>query len=459
MHLSSDKPPCVTNTDGFTSFQDYTGYPSYDSPVITSFQSPVITAPIQYELRGPLSNNVAPVKTETTEEKASTRRIFSNKSTEASRNENSDTGASSSKAQGIISDIAEPVKYNAAEQQTSSIYAYNGNAGMLYNSSVRDDEVQGVFTGRNETTSFAAKPLGKVTATFHQAYSPQESNEGHENYNSQRNRTENAKQIDNSTGLRNLFTGRSDSSSSTPPFYQPYSPKDRNSVNAINLQNNETRKDENVFNNSTQNEGLTGRGNSSLSTTPPFHQFDSAKEKDKHYVMISRHNEKGSEETGLIEGVRSVFQGRNVSSPFTSHFIEKGNRTAHETDSVNEGNERNSHPLENHPLDGHDYRDEIEKEAVEQEKEADQKAEKESLVQQDDDDDRDLEEDDDVDNYDEHSDDYIAVENTQHTEGKSFKQKFAEGDPASYSFAVSPKVYPGMCPPCRKCQILAISHS
>lgn len=401
-------------------FQDYAGYPSYDSPVMTSFQSPPITAPIQYELKAPLSNNVAPVKTEETEEKASTRRIFSNKSTEASRNENSNIGPSSSKAQAIISDLEEPVKYNAAEQQTSASYAFNGSAGMLYNSSVRDNEVKGYLTGRNETTSFTAKPVGDVTITFHQPYSSRESNEGHANDNSQRNRTENA--------------------------------KNRNKVNAINSQKNETGKEENVFNNSTQNEGLSGRGNSSLATSRPFHQFDSAKEKDKHYVMTWRHNEKESEEISLIEGMRGVFQGRNASAPFRPHFIEN------EADSLIEGNGKNSHPLENHTFDGLDYKDETEKEAVEQEKQADEKAEK-SPAQQDNDDDRDLDDDDDIDNDDERSDGYNTVENTQHTVGKSFKKKFANSDPASHSFAVSPKVYPGMCPPCRKCQIFAISHS
>ncbi|XP_015754878.1 PREDICTED: probable ribosome production factor 1 [Acropora digitifera] len=141
--------------------------------------------------------------------------------------------------------------------------------------------------------------------------------------------------------------------------------------------------------------------------------------------------------------MRGVFQGRNVSTPLRPHFIEN------ETDSVKEGNERNSHPLENHPFGGLDYKDEIEKEAVEQEKRADEKAEK-SPAQQDNDDDRDLDDDDDIDNDDERSDDYNTVENTQHTVGKSFKQKFVDSDPASHSFAVSPKVYPGMCPPCPK---------
>ena len=115
----------------------------------------------------------------------------------------------------------------------------------------------------------------------------------------------------------------------------------------------------------------------------------------------------------------------------------------------------------------HDYKDEIEKEAVEQEKEADEKAEKEGSekqgtrhdgnIDEDEDDDVDDEDDDNEDddsndtrdedeNYDDDDDD----KEKGRFNDDSMKQENRIDNPADQSFAVSPRVLPGMCPPCRK---------
>ena len=119
----------------------------------------------------------------------------------------------------------------------------------------------------------------------------------------------------------------------------------------------------------------------------------------------------------------------------------------------------------------HDYKDDIEKLAVEQEKEADEKAEKEGSEKQGtrhdgnidedvddedddvDDDDDDNEDDDSNDTRDEDENDY---DDDDDDKGKgrfnddSMKQGNRIDNPADQSFAVSPRVLPGMCPPCRK---------
>lgn len=121
----------------------------------------------------------------------------------------------------------------------------------------------------------------------------------------------------------------------------------------------------------------------------------------------------------------------------------------------------------------HDYKDEIEKEALEQEKEADEKAEKEGSEKQgtrhggnivEDVDDEDEDEDDDVDDDDDIEDDdsnYTRDEDESDNNDDDDKEKGRFNDdsltqenrvnnPADQSFAVSPRVLPGMCPPCRK---------
>lgn len=118
----------------------------------------------------------------------------------------------------------------------------------------------------------------------------------------------------------------------------------------------------------------------------------------------------------------------------------------------------------------HDYKDEIEKEAVEQEKEADEKAEKEGSEKQgtrhdgnidedvddeDDDvgdDDDEHEDDDSDDTRDEDENDYDDDDDKENGRFNdvSLKQENRVNNPADQSFAVSPRVLPGMCPPCRK---------
>ena len=117
----------------------------------------------------------------------------------------------------------------------------------------------------------------------------------------------------------------------------------------------------------------------------------------------------------------------------------------------------------------HDYKDKIEKEAVEQEKEADEKAEKEGSEKQGtrqdgnidedvDDDDDDLDDDDD-DEDDDSNDTRDGDENDNDDDDDKEKGRFNDDsmkqenridNPADQSFAVSPRVLPGMCPPCRK---------
>ena len=113
----------------------------------------------------------------------------------------------------------------------------------------------------------------------------------------------------------------------------------------------------------------------------------------------------------------------------------------------------------------HDYKDEIEKEAVEQEKEADEKAEKEGSEKQgtrqggnidedddvdDDDDDNEDDDSNDTRDEDENYDDDDNGKEKRRFNDDSMKQENKIDNPAHQPFAVSPRVLPGMCPPCRK---------
>ena len=168
------------------------------------------------------------------------------------------------------------------------------------------------------------------------------------------------------------------------------------------------------------------------------------------------------------EDDRGVFPENNVSSSFTTEFLgkenttvqqpkDKGDKNLPENDSLKEGNEKNAHQNEKHSSDETDYKDEIEKEAVEQEKEADKKAEQEGPQNDEDDDDDDSDDndddnddDDDDDDDDERSNNGDIEEDIGHSSKDSMKQDDGNSNPADKSFAVSPTIVPGMCPPCRK---------
>ena len=172
-----------------------------------------------------------------------------------------------------------------------------------------------------------------------------------------------------------------------------------------------------------------------------------------------------------------MFPERNYSSSFTSQFGGKESTAVHQTkekvdkkvpenDSSKKAEKEQSQTKAQDYSIEHDYKDDIEKEAVEQEKEADDKAEKEGAENQendytdgddddDDDDDDDVDDDsesDDIKDEDDHHDvDDDNEEEIGHFHKNSMKQDDRINNPADQSFAVSPTVVPGMCPPCRKC--------
>ena len=461
---------------GFQGYTNFPGYPSYDSPVIPSFQSPpVIATPLQYVVNAPLANNMAPVKPQSKEEKASTRRVFSNEM----------TAATQPRTQGIVSDpVTEPLKYNATEQSSVS---YDESEENSYNNHSQNDNVQGIFTARNVSTSFTPNFFGKVngslknqtgageklsnksvqkedlngvfseednfspttTPSSKKPYFPIESHKG---YVTNGTGTE-ENFYNNSASNKGVFSGRGElSSSSTPSMHQAYSQKESNDNYKPNSQKNETEIDEKFYNHSSLNESLSGlfsgKADSSSSITHSFHQPDSPKESKERYAINSRQSEEGNgkavynNQSANNEGAKVDFRFKNIPS-VKNQFIGQANKTAYGTDSVKEVNAADSLQTGNHTFEGHDYKDEIEKEAGEHhEKQADEKVEEPERLQMGDNNDHSV--------VNEHSDGTDNLENRQHSKEMLLKQNITDLNPAYHSFAVSPTVHPGMCPPCRK---------
>lgn len=119
-------------------------------------------------------------------------------------------------------------------------------------------------------------------------------------------------------------------------------------------------------------------------------------------------------------------------------------------DSTEKNDKKESEKREQTSSDEPDYKDEIEKEAVEQEKEADRKAEEEGDHHDDNDEDEDEDEEDEDDEDEQNDDDDDDPKEAGHSENNNTMQKDDINNPAEQTFAVSPTVLPGMCPPCRE---------
>lgn len=177
-------------------------------------------------------------------------------------------------------------------------------------------------------------------------------------------------------------------------------------------------------------------------TSQSFAGYSYKQNEDKFYHGSTEH-----------EDDKSAFSGRNDSSPFKAQLTEKENEDIPEKDSIKKAEKDESQKKEDKSSqsDEPDYKDEIEKEAVEQEKEADRKAEEEEgHNDDDDDDDEDDDSDDDEDDEDEQNNDDDDLKDEGRSVHHNTRQKDDINNPAEQSFAVSPKVLPGMCPPCRK---------
>ena len=183
-------------------------------------------------------------------------------------------------------------------------------------------------------------------------------------------------------------------------------------------------------------------------TSQSFAGYSYKQNEDKFYNMSTKH-----------EDDKNVFPGRNDSSSFKNDEFaekEKESNDISENDSVKKAEKEESQNKEQKSSDEPDYKDEIEKEAVEQEKQADRKAEEEEghHDDNDDDDDDDDDEDDDSDDEDDedepNDDEDEDLKSEGHSPHDNTRQKDDINNPAEQSFAVSPTVLPGMCPPCRK---------
>lgn len=129
------------------------------------------------------------------------------------------------------------------------------------------------------------------------------------------------------------------------------------------------------------------------------------------------------------------------------------NSTKHEDDKEDpseENDNKESRKKEQTSSDEPDYKDEIEKEAVEQERKADQKAEEEGDHNDDNDEDDDEDEEDEDDEDEQNDDDEDDSKEEGHSGSANTTLKDDINNPAEQSFAVSPTVLPGMCPPCRE---------
>ena len=184
-------------------------------------------------------------------------------------------------------------------------------------------------------------------------------------------------------------------------------------------------------------------------TEQSFAGYDFKQNEDKFYSSTGKHDDENKE-----------FLTKNDSNPLTTQLIlENENDHVQENNSITPTRENDKENVKQQKSSEEpNYKDEIEKEAVEQEKEADRMAENEEHKddEDDDDDDNDNDDDDDDDNDDEEDDedDDERNDNDDNHQGQHAPDNKGQKDdiynPANQSFSVSPTVLPGMCPPCRK---------
>jgi len=157
-----------------------------------------------------------------------------------------------------------------------------------------------------------------------------------------------------------------------------------------------------------------------------------------------------ADEFAEYNGTEQSFAGYSYKQNEEKYYDSSTKQEDNKDDSSEEDENIESQKKEQTSSDEPDYKDEIEKEAVEQEKEADRKAEDEGNHNDDNDKDDDDDEEDEDDKDEQNEDDDDDSKEEGHLENANTMQKDDLNSPAEQSFAVSPKVLPGMCPPCRE---------
>lgn len=159
-----------------------------------------------------------------------------------------------------------------------------------------------------------------------------------------------------------------------------------------------------------------------------------------------------ADEFAEYNGTAQSFAGYSYKKNEEKYYNSSTKHEDDKKDSSEENDNKESRKKEQTSSDEPDYKDEIEKEAVEQERKADQKAEQDGRHNDDndEDDDEDEEDEDDEDEQNDDDEDEDDFKEEGHSENASTTQKDDIYNPAEQSFAVSPTVLPGMCPPCRE---------
>ena len=153
-----------------------------------------------------------------------------------------------------------------------------------------------------------------------------------------------------------------------------------------------------------------------------------------------------ADEFAEYNGTEQSFAGYSYKQNEEKYY----NSSTKHKDDMDDSSKEDDKKKEQTSSDEPDYKDEIEKEAVEQEKEADRKAEEEEDHNDDNDEDDDDDEEDEDDEDEQYDDDEDDSKEEGHPENANTMQKDGINNPAEQSFAVSPTALPGMCPPCRK---------
>lgn len=157
-----------------------------------------------------------------------------------------------------------------------------------------------------------------------------------------------------------------------------------------------------------------------------------------------------ADEFAEYNGTEQSFAGYSSKQNEEKYYNSSTKHEDDKEDSSEEDDNKESQKKEQTSSDEQDYKDEIEKEAVEQEREDDRKAEEEGNHNDDNDEDDDDDEEDEDDEDEQNDDDEDESKEEGHSENANTMLKDDINNPAEQSFAVSPTVLPGMCPPCRE---------
>lgn len=199
----------------------------------------------------------------------------------------------------------------------------------------------------------------------------------------------------------------------------------------------------------TGNTGALPQTKDLISDVDEFEEYNGTAQSFAGY-SFKQNEEKFYNSSTKHEDDKSAFPTRNDSSSFKTQFGENQGNDIPGKHSIEKDEKKESQKKEQKSSDEPDYKDEIEKEAVEQEKEADRKAEEEGDHNDDNDEDDDDDEEDEDDDDEQDDDDEDDSKDEGLSENDNTMQKDDINNPAEQSFAVSPTVLPGMCPPCRE---------